>query len=83
VLLRNKHSAVESAINELEHCGVNKVPDRGEEGFKRYVAYGVLAFNLKKLGALLIEQDMLPTVVDTAQRPTRKIKPRRKRKRAA
>lgn len=83
VLLRNKHSAVESAINELEHCGVNKVPDRGEEGFKRYVAYGVLAFNLKKLGAVLIEEDLLPTVVDTARRPTRKIKPRRKRKRAA
>lgn len=83
VLLRNKHSAVESVINELEHCGVNKVPDRGEEGFKRYVAYGVLALNLKKLGALVIEQDLLPTVVDTSKRPSRKIKPRRKRKRAA
>jgi len=83
VNLRHKHSAVESTINELEHCGVNKVPDKGEKGFKRYVAYGVLAFNLKKLGALVIEQDLLDTIVDTAQRVTRKITPRRKPKRAA
>ena len=83
VHLRNKHSAVEATINELEHCGVNKVPDKGEEGFKRYVAYGVLALNLKKLGALVIKEDLLDTIVDTSQRPTRKIIPKRKRKRAA
>jgi len=80
VKLCNKHSAVESTINELEHCGVNKVPDKGEEGFKRYVAYGVLAFNLKRLGALVIEQELLDTIVDTR---TRKMPPWKKRKRAA
>ena len=83
VLLRNKHSAVEASINELEHCGVNKVPDKGEQGFKRYVAYGVLAFNLKRLGALVIEEDLLNTIVDTTQRRRRKITTKRRRKRAA
>jgi len=83
VMLRRQHSAVEATINELEHCGVNKVPDKGEKGFKRYVAYGVLAFNLKKMGALVIEEDLLNTIVDTSQRRIRKVNPRCKRKRAA
>ena len=53
--LMDRHSAVESNINELEHSGVNKVPDRGQEGFERYVGLGVLAYNLKRIGRLLIE----------------------------
>jgi len=54
--LMNKHSAVESNINELEHSGVNKVPDKGLVGFKRYVGYGVLAYNLKRLGKLVLQE---------------------------
>jgi hypothetical protein len=61
--LRKKHSAVESNINELEHSGVNKVPDKGIHGFKRYVALGVLAYNIKRLGKLVIEQELLDTVI--------------------
>lgn len=68
VALRNKHSAVESSINELEHTGVNRVPDKGEEGFKRYVAYGVVAFNLKRLGALVIKQKLLETLIEPESR---------------
>ena len=55
--LRKKHSAVESNINELECSGVNKVPDKGIHAFKRYVALGVLAYNLKRLGRLVIERE--------------------------
>lgn len=55
--LMNRHSAVESNINELEHSGVNKVPDKGLKGFERYVGLGVLAYNLKRIGKLLIEQE--------------------------
>ena len=54
--LRNRHSAVESNINELEQGGVNKVPDKGLEGFKKYVALGVLANNIKRLGKYLKEK---------------------------
>ncbi len=61
VELRNKHSAVESNINELEHSGLNKVPDKGLEGFKKYVAWGVLAYNLRRLGKIVIKQKLIPT----------------------
>ena len=32
--LRNKHSAVESNINELEQSGLDRVKDKGLNGFK-------------------------------------------------
>ena len=53
-LLRNKHSAVESNINMLEHHGLNKCVDKGIEGFKRSVGLSVLAYNLHILGNKLI-----------------------------
>lgn len=51
--LRKAHSAVESNINQLEHHGVNRCPDKGLKAFKRYVALGILSYNLHKLGLLL------------------------------
>ncbi len=50
---RHQHSAVESAINGLEAGGLDRCPDDGIEGFKRYVALGVVARNLHRLGAVL------------------------------
>jgi len=60
-LLTNRHCAVESNINELEHAGVNKVPDKGLEGFKKYVALGVLAYNIRRLGKMVIEVNTAST----------------------
>lgn len=54
IKLRNKHSAVESNVNELEHRGLNRCPDKGYWNFKRYVGLAVSAFNLRKIGAELI-----------------------------
>lgn len=54
IKLRNKHSAVESNINELEHRGLDKCPDKGYMHFKRYVGLAVSAYNLKKIGVELI-----------------------------
>jgi transposase, IS5 family len=48
--LRNKHSAVESNINMLEHHGLNRCPDKGLQGLKQYVGFCVLAYNLHILG---------------------------------
>lgn len=58
--LRNKHSAVESNINELENRGLNRCPDKGYHNFKRYIGMAVCAYNLKKIGVCLIarEQEM-------------------------
>ncbi len=50
VALRHAHSAVESGVNALEHHGLNRCLDVGLEGFQRYVGYGVLAYNLHRIG---------------------------------
>jgi IS5 family transposase len=56
VALRKAHSAVESAINALEHHGLNRCLDVGLEGYRRYVGYGVLAYNLHVIGRQLLAQ---------------------------
>lgn len=56
--LRKMHSAVESGINALEVHGLDRCPDHGIDGFKRYVALGVLAYNIHRFGALLMKQDI-------------------------
>ena len=53
-LLRNKHSAVESNINELECRGLDRCPDRGYANFKRYIGLAVGAYNLRRIGQELI-----------------------------
>lgn len=72
VAARRQHSAVESAINALEVHGLDKCPDHGIEGFKRYIAMAILARNLQKLGADLQKRD----------RKEAKEKERRQRKKA-
>ena len=56
IKLRNKHSAVESNINMLEHHGLNRCMDKGKEHFERYVALSVLAYNLHLVGKEVIRQ---------------------------
>ena len=53
-LLRNKHSAVESNINELECRGLDRCPDRGYPNFKRYIGLAVGAYNMRRIGQELI-----------------------------
>lgn len=54
--LRHRHHAVESDINCLEHHGLDRCPDKGLHGYKRYVGLGVLAYNLHKIGRRLLEK---------------------------
>lgn len=54
---RRAHSAVESAINALEVHGLDRCPDHGIGGFKRYVALAVVARNIHRLGAILWHQE--------------------------
>jgi transposase, IS5 family len=53
IAARRQHAAVESAINALEVHGLDRCPDHGIDGFKRYVALAVLARNIQQLGAHL------------------------------
>jgi hypothetical protein len=55
-ILKNKHSAIESNINELKNRGLSHCPDKGFENFKRYIGLAVSAYNLRKIGAELIAQ---------------------------
>jgi len=53
--LKNKHSAIESNINELEHRGLDRCPDRGYLHFKKYIGLGVCTYNLKKIGRQILK----------------------------
>ncbi len=48
--MANKHSAVESNINSLEHHGLDRCPDKGYAAYCRYAGLGVLAYNLHRIG---------------------------------
>lgn len=56
--LRNRHSAVESNINAIEHHGLNRCPDKGLINYKKYTSLGILAYNLHRLGNFIIKQEV-------------------------
>jgi len=53
--LRKQHSAIEANINQLEHHGLHMCRDKGIHGFKKYVALGVLSYNLHRLGKTILK----------------------------
>jgi len=55
---RRQHSAVESAINALEVHGLDKCPDHGIVGFKKYVALAIAARNTQRLGVILRDKEL-------------------------
>lgn len=57
VQARHQHSAVESAINALEVHGLDRCPDHGIVGFRRYVALAVVARNIHRIGAILWQHE--------------------------
>ena len=50
---RQQHPAVESAINNLEQRGLDRVRTHGKAGFARTVALSILAANLHRVGLLI------------------------------
>jgi IS5 family transposase len=57
VQARKQHPAVESAFHALQTHGLSRCRDHGLDGFKRYVAWGIAAYNLHKLGAILLAKE--------------------------
>jgi hypothetical protein len=55
---KGKHSAVESAINGLENHGLDRCPDHGIHGFKRYVGLSILARNLQIIGHHIQQKEL-------------------------
>lgn len=56
--VKKGHTQVEGNINELEQHGLGICRDKGIDGFKRVVAYGILSHNLTNLGRLVIATDL-------------------------
>lgn len=54
---KEKHSAVESAINALDVHGLDRCPDHGKVGFERYVALAIVARNTQLIGAVLQKRE--------------------------
>ncbi len=54
---RRQHSAVESAINALQNHSLDRCPDSGLDGFKRYVSLGVLARNIQIMGHIVQQRE--------------------------
>ena len=61
---KRAHSAIESNINELEHRGLDRCPDKGIKGMHRYIGLAVIAYNLRRIGKILMEQDRQGAVAD-------------------
>ncbi len=57
VAARRAHPAIESAINGLEHRGLDRVRSHGPDGFARTVALSVLAANLHRIGSILQKRE--------------------------
>ena len=55
---RRKHSAVESSINALENHGLDRCRDHGIHGFKKYVAFAVVARNVQILGHIIQQKEL-------------------------
>lgn len=55
--LYHAHSAIESNINELEHKGLDRCPDKTYAHFKTYVTLGITAYNLHRIGTQLLREE--------------------------
>ncbi len=65
--LKNKHSAIESNINELEHRGLDRCSDHGLRSYTRYIGLEVCAYNLKKIGRRILEQERESLKIQSSQ----------------
>ena len=55
---RRKHSAVESSISALKNHGLERCPDHGLHGFKRYVGMAVVARNIQIIGHIIQQKEL-------------------------
>ena len=50
---RRAHAGVESAVNNLEQRGLDRVREKGKERFEQVVARGIVAANVHRIGVLV------------------------------
>lgn len=54
--LKNCHNAIESNINELQHSGLSKCPDKNLENFTKFINLAQAAYNIKRIGRIEINK---------------------------
>ena len=55
---RRQHPAIESAISALGNHSLDRCPDHGIIGFKRYVALAIVARNIQILGNIIQQNEL-------------------------
>ena len=68
VAARRQHPAVESAINNLNHRGLDRIRTHGVDGFVRTVALGIVASNVHRLGLIVRKQKRVSEAWHNARR---------------
>ena len=56
-IARERHSAIESAINALQQHGCDSCPDYSQDSFERYTSTAIVSRNLIKLGDVIIQKE--------------------------
>ena len=56
-IAREKHPAIESAINALQQHGCDFCPDYSQDSFERYTSTAIVSRNLIKLGDVIIQKE--------------------------
>jgi hypothetical protein len=59
--LKNAHSAIESNINELQHSGLSRCPDKNLENFTKFINLAQAAYNIKRIGRIEINKELKKT----------------------
>ena len=56
-IAREKHPAIESAINALQQHGCDFCPDYSQDSFERYTSTAIVSRNLIRLGDVIIQKE--------------------------
>jgi IS5 family transposase len=57
IIAKEKHSAIESAINALQQHGCDFCPDYSQDSFERYTSTAIVSRNLIKLGDVILQNE--------------------------
>jgi len=55
--MRKWHAGVEPPFMRFKPATAWNLPDKGSEGYRRYLALGVLGRNLQRLGSIFLEKE--------------------------
>jgi hypothetical protein len=57
IIAKEKHPAIESGINALQHHGCDFCPDYSQDSFEKYTSTAIVSRNLIKLGDIIMQKE--------------------------